>query len=115
MNASTGPSIFNDRFLRSQTLPAFAALIDTFELGDDRALGLLAPIIRGADTGRPELAPQAAGLLAISLGLSRLFEKDPEMLGYGMTVYDSLYLWARDGTAETHNWNPGIAAIRPGA
>ena len=85
---------------------SFDAFIDTFELQDDPGLAGLAPIVRGADTSHPEMAPQAAGLLAISLGLSRLFERDDDMLRHGLTVYDSLYLWARDGTAETHNWTP---------
>ena len=85
---------------------SFDAFIDAFELHDDPGLRGLAPIVRGADTSHPEMAPQAAGLLAISLGLSRLFERDDDMLRHGLTVYDSLYLWARDGTAETHNWNP---------
>jgi hypothetical protein len=52
----------------------------------DPALRQLAVIVRGADTGRPELAPQAAGLLAVSLGLSALFADDHEMLRQGMVI-----------------------------
>jgi rhodanese-related sulfurtransferase len=68
------------------------------------ALDVVAQIVRGADTARLDLAPQAAGLLAISLGFSRLFGDDLEQLDAGMLIYDALYAWARDGQGETHNW-----------
>lgn len=68
------------------------------------ALDRLAVIVRGADTARPELAPECAGLLAASLGLSRLFSDDLAQLEAGMGLYDAFYRWARDATAETHNW-----------
>jgi rhodanese-related sulfurtransferase len=75
------------------------------ELGlDSGPLLRLAEIVRGADTARPDLAPQAAGLLAVSLGLSRMFKDDLTQLEAGMLVYDALYRWARDATDETHNW-----------
>jgi rhodanese-related sulfurtransferase len=75
------------------------------ELGLDASpLVRLAEIVRGADTARPELAPQAAGLLAVSLGLSRMFKDDLAQLQAGMLIYDALYRWARDATDETHNW-----------
>ena len=61
-------------------------------------------IVRGADTARMDLAPQAAGLLAASLGLSRMYADDLEQLEAGMLVYDALYRWSRDATDETHNW-----------
>ncbi|GEP12486.1 chromate resistance protein ChrB domain-containing protein [Methylobacterium gnaphalii] len=64
----------------------------------------LAALVRGADTNRPELAPQAAGLLAASLGLSRIYADDLAQLDAGMTLYDAFYRWCRDATAETHNW-----------
>ncbi len=68
------------------------------------ALGRLATIVRGADTARLDLAPEAAGLLAASLGLSRMYSDDLEQLDAGMLLYDALYRWARDATDETHNW-----------
>jgi hypothetical protein len=68
----------------------------------DPALQRLAAIVRGADTGCPELTPQSHGLLAISLGLSRNFSDDHEMLKHGMVVYDALYAWCREATGETH-------------
>ena len=71
---------------------------------DDPALQQLALIVRGADTDRLELAPQCAGLLAISLGLSRNFADDHEMLRHGMVVYDALYAWCGHARAETHAW-----------
>jgi rhodanese-related sulfurtransferase len=64
----------------------------------------LAPIVRGADTGRLDLVPEAAGLLALSLGLSRMFSDDLAQLDAGMLVYDALYRWCRDATHETHDW-----------
>ena len=73
---------------------SFDAFLDKFHLKDP-ALDTLATIVRGADTGRPELAPQAAGLLAISQGLSRLYENDLQMLEHGMVMYDALYAWCR--------------------
>lgn len=66
--------------------------------------------MRGADTASLELAPQAAGLLAISLGLSRLFADDHEQLRHGFVIYDALYAWCRQGRDETHTWNPQRAA-----
>ena len=87
---------------RGQTC-SFDTMIAEFGLSSP-AFDALAMIVRGADTARLDLAPQAAGLLAISLGLSRNFDKDLEQLEAGMLVYDALYAWARDGQSETHNW-----------
>jgi rhodanese-related sulfurtransferase len=64
----------------------------------------LATIVRGADTGKPELAPEAPGLLAASLGLSRMYSDDLAQLDAGMELYDAFYRWCRDATQETHNW-----------
>ena len=86
-------------------LCSFDALLAKYRL-DDRALHELAIIVRGADTARPELAPQSAGLLAISLGLSQLFRDDQEQLAHGMVIYDALYAWLTRARAETHSWNP---------
>jgi rhodanese-related sulfurtransferase len=80
---------------------------DTFveELGlASPPLDRLALIVRGADTGQLDLAPEAAGLLAASLGYSRMYKDDLEQLGHAMELYDALYRWARDATDETHNW-----------
>lgn len=73
---------------------------------EDRALGDLALIVRGADTADLGLSPQAPGLVATSLGLSRLFSDDLTMLKWGMLVYDSLYAWCRQARGETHGWDP---------
>ena len=64
----------------------------------------LAIIVRGADTDRLNLAPQAAGLLAISLGLSHNFTDDHQMLAHGMVMYDALYSWCCHAQGEKHNW-----------
>ena len=71
---------------------------------DTAPLLRLATIVRGADTGRLDLAPEAAGLLAASLGLSRMYADDLEQLEAGMPLYDAFYRWCRDATDETHNW-----------
>lgn len=87
-------------------LCSFDSFLREYKLNDP-ALIRLATIVRGADTDRLDLAPQAAGLLAISLGLSRNFPNDHEMLQQGMIIYDALYSWCKDLAGETHNWNPG--------
>ena len=84
---------------------SFDAFIKAFRLSEP-ALDRLALIVRGADTGHLNLAPQAAGLLAVSQGLSRNFADDHAMLKQGMVVYDALYAWCKDGQSETHTWNP---------
>ena len=71
------------------------------------ALDRLATVIRGADTDAHDLAPQAAGLLAISVGLSRAYRDDLEQLNAAMPLYDALYRWARDGFDEGHDWPAG--------
>ena len=81
----------------------FDTMIEKFGLRSS-ALDRLAAIVGGADTARPDLAPQAPGLLAVSLGLSRLIDDDLMQLEAGMTLYDCCYLWCRDATHETHNW-----------
>jgi len=84
---------------------SFDAFLARYRL-DDPALAQLALIVRGADTGRPELTPQSAGLLAVSLGLSHCFADDHEMLRHGLVLYDALYAWARHRRSETHGWPP---------
>jgi rhodanese-related sulfurtransferase len=74
----------------------------------DPALDELAVIVRGADTNRPDLAPQSAGLVSLSLGLSSLFRDDHEMLAHGMVIYDALYAWCRSEKSEVHTWNPAL-------
>lgn len=86
-------------------LCSFDAFLKKYELTDP-ALQHLADIVRAADTGMPQTSPQAHGLLAISLGLSRNFADDHEMLKQGMVMYDALYSWCQSLTGETHNWPP---------
>ena len=68
------------------------------------ALDRLATMVRGADTARLDLAPEAAGLLTASLGLSRMYSDDLEQLDAGVLLYDAFYRWARDASDEAHNW-----------
>lgn len=82
----------------------FDVMVERLGLAANPALLHLATIVRGADTARPDLAPQAAGLVALSLGLSRMFSDDLVQLDAGMLIYDALYRWCRDATGETHDW-----------
>ena len=87
---------------------SFDTLLRAFDLRDP-ALDRLATIVRGADTDRLDLAPQAAGLLAVSLGLSQLHQDDHAMLDAALPLYDALYAWCRQAVAgqdEKHNWKP---------
>jgi rhodanese-related sulfurtransferase len=85
-------------------LCTFDVMVREFGLEELDALQRLSIIVRGADTARPDIAPQAAGLLAVSLGLSRMFSDDHEQLEAGMVVYDALFRWCRDAVDETHDW-----------
>ncbi|MGZ8215156.1 MAG: chromate resistance protein ChrB domain-containing protein [Methylosarcina sp.] len=86
-------------------LCSFDAFLQKYGLTDP-AMQRLAAIVRGADTERLELAPQAAGLLAISLGLSHNFPDDQDLLAQGLVIYDALYAWCKGVHTERHNWNP---------
>jgi hypothetical protein len=86
-------------------LCSFDTILRKYQLTDP-ALQEIAVIVRGADTEHLELAPQAAGLLAISLGLSRIYSDDQAQLAQGMILYDALYAWAREAKQERHSWNP---------
>ena len=90
-------------------LCTFDVMLDEWGLRTP-ALDRLSQIVRGADTAALDLAPEAAGLLAISLGLSRMYRDDLAQLDAGCQVYDALYRWCRDATAETHNWPAGKSA-----
>ena len=86
----------------------FDTMLRAFGLRDP-ALDAMATIVRAADTDRHDLAPQAAGLLALSVGLSRMYRDDLAQLEAGMGLYDALYRWARDGQDEGHDWPAGRA------
>jgi hypothetical protein len=84
-------------------LCTFDAMIEGLGLAAFPALPRLATIVRGADTDRPELAPQVAGLLAASLGLSRMHNDDLAQVEDGMILYDAFYRWCRDAADESHD------------
>jgi hypothetical protein len=84
---------------------SFDAFLTKYHLANP-ALAHLAVIVRGADTSRLDLAPQSAGLYAISLGPSAVFASDQELLRYGLVLYDALYAWCANLQHETHNWPP---------
>ena len=84
---------------------SFDTMVTEFGLASP-ALDRLALVIRAADTDRHDLSPQAAGLLALSVGLSRQYKDDIDQLNAAMPLYDALYRWARDGFEEGHDWPP---------
>ena len=86
-------------------LCSFDALKQAFGLHEP-GLATLASIVRGADTGRLHLAPQSAGLLALSLGLAGLHEDDHAMLAAALPMYDALYAWCKWSQGESHGWDP---------
>jgi hypothetical protein len=93
-------------FTHDGDLCSFDAFVGGFGLGDDAGLAALAPIVRGADTDRHGLAPEAAGLHALSLGLWLVFEEDDTLLEQGLIVYDALYAWATRARGQRHDWKP---------
>jgi len=101
--AATPFDVENVRFSHRGETCSFDTFIEEFGLSIP-ALDKVATVVRGADTNRHDLAPEAAGLLALSLGLSRLYRDDLEQLEAGMTLYDALYRWARDAQDEGHDW-----------
>jgi rhodanese-related sulfurtransferase len=89
---------------------SFDTMLRLFGLESDPALARLALIVRGADTARPDIAPEAAGLHAVSLGLSVLAgDDDHGLLRQGFLIYDGLFAWLRHAAGERHNW-PAKAA-----
>jgi hypothetical protein len=111
--AETGATPYDipgaEPFSHDGELCSFDAFLKHYDLRDP-ALQKLALIVRGADTARPDLAPQAAGLHAISLGLSANYPDDHAMLEQGMVIYNALYTWCRALQHEVHNWKPAPPA-----
>ena len=83
----------------------FDTMLKLFGLESEPSLARLALIVRGADTARPDLAAEAAGLHAVSVGLSALAgDDDHGLLQRGFMVYDALFAWLRFAANERHNW-----------
>jgi rhodanese-related sulfurtransferase len=91
-------------------LCTFDVMVQEFGISTP-SLERLATMVRAADTARLDLSPEAPGLLAASLGLSRMYDDDLEQLSAGMLLYDAFYRWCRDATRETHNWP--TSKVRP--
>jgi hypothetical protein len=89
---------------------SFDTMLKLFGLEDEPSLNRLALIVRGADTARPDLAPEAAGLHAVSLGLSALAgDDDHGLLRQGFMIYDGLFAYIRFAAQERHNWPAKVA------
>jgi rhodanese-related sulfurtransferase len=110
--ATTGATAYDipgsEPFSHDGELCSFDAFLRVYDIHDP-ALDTLAVIVRGADTARLDLAPQAAGLAALSLGLSANFPDDHAMLEHGLVMYDAFYAWCRSCQGEIHNWKPAAA------
>jgi len=92
-----------------EELCTFDVMLESWGI-DFEPLQRLATIVRAADTNRHDLAPEAAGLLAASLGLSRMYRDDLQQLDAGLGLYDAYFRWARDASDEQHDWPGGSAA-----
>ncbi len=92
-------------------LCSFDAFLEKYSLRDP-ALNHLAEIVRAADTDSLEKSPQASGLLAITLGLSKNITDDHKMLKVGIIIYDALYIWCQNLVEERHGWNPEQIRIK---
>jgi rhodanese-related sulfurtransferase len=101
--AATPFDIENVDWSHRGELCTFDVMVKEFGLSTP-PLERLATMVRAADTGRLDLSPEAPGLLAASLGLSRMYDDDLEQLSAGILLYDAFFRWCRDATKETHNW-----------
>ncbi len=90
---------------------SFDTMLKEFKLQTDPLMHL-AKVVRAADTNRHDLSPEAAGLLAISVGLSKCYKDDLQQLEVGILLYDALYRWARDGQNERHDWPTAQGAAK---
>lgn len=107
--AATGGVSFDThgaRYTHDGAACTFDALIAAHRLGGDEALKVLADIVRAADTDRLAENPQAAGLLAASLGLRRLHARDQALIEAGFGLYDALYEWCAAERGTRHGWTP---------
>jgi rhodanese-related sulfurtransferase len=100
---ATAFDIENTYWSHRGDLCTFDVMVEEFGLATPPLLQL-ATMVRAADTGNLSLSPEAPGLLAASLGLSRMYDDDLDQLAAGLTLYDAFYRWCRDATGETHNW-----------
>lgn len=78
---------------------SFDAIVKKYGLTDP-ALLALAEIVRGADTRRPELAPEAAGLDSIATGFRIISADDYDNMAKQWPMYDALYEFCRSKVAE---------------
>ena len=102
-------NVAETKFTHVGDLCSFDAFVNNYRLGQDLAIVRLAKIVRAADTNTLKLSSEAAGLSAISLGMSHIYQDDHAMLEAMMPVYDGLFAWCKDkeaGIAEQHNWKP---------
>jgi len=75
---------------------SFEALVEE-RLPDDAALRALARIVHGADFDELHVAPEAAGLRAISRGFPLVSANDDETVAKASFLYDALYAALKQG------------------
>jgi len=73
---------------------SFDAIIEKYGLGDP-ALLELAKIVRAADTGKTESAPESVGLEAIASGSMMIAKDDYEAIEKQAYIYDALYAYCK--------------------
>lgn len=88
----------------------FDYIIKKYQITDPAVL-IISKIVRGADTDRHDLAKEAAGLWAISAGLSHNITDDTELLKKGMLLYDALYSWATHLYKQKHLQNSPFESL----
>ena len=98
------------RFSHHGTECSFDAILKEFGIKHP-ALNKMVQVVRAADTNRLDEIPQASGVLALLLGLSRRYKNDQAQLEAGFELCDALYFWARDAQSEQHDW-PGPMASK---
>jgi hypothetical protein len=75
---------------------SFEALVEE-RLPDDATLRALARIVHGADFDELHVAPEAAGLRAISRGFPLVSANDEETVAKASFLYDALYAALKQG------------------
>jgi len=94
----------NVEFTHYEEKSTFDYIVKKYEIKDPAIL-IIADIVRGADTDRHDIAKEAAGLWAISAGLSYNITDDYKLLESGMVIYDALYSWATHLYQQKHLQN----------
>jgi protein-tyrosine-phosphatase len=78
---------------------SFDAFVERYELAEP-ALGMLARIVRGADTDDRALTPESAGLYAAATGFQATSRDDFDNMTRQFPMYDAFYAYCRAQASE---------------